>query len=271
MIAPRPTTWNCEHMTIDPILQDAITAKQEGRYDDALRHLITVFDQNCGDNSLAQARHFITMFEWSMLAECYPPAHQALATARDEQVRLLLNGDAMFNSSGEYRERSRFEVIAEMNDILKDARSTYDVFLEIESLLPELARRHISRALPAIVEAGDFARAERYLPDPLKELDYLNGLTNTFPLFPPNRTAPRLAAELSNFMKDVRLRESILRGLGREDEAQALRGAALAGIVSDEMRALAEREIESPGAITPEVVSRSMALDGREAPTQRMP
>ena len=62
-------------------------------------------------------------------------------------------------------------------------------------------------------------------------------------------------------MRDVRLREATLRGLGREAEAQALRAAALAGITSDEMRAFAEREATEPGTIMLEVTGHRMAMD----------
>jgi hypothetical protein len=47
----------------------------------------------------------------------------------------------------------------------------------------------------------------------------------------------------------VSLRAAILDGLGRAGEAQALRREGIDGIESDEMRALGQRGLDSPGAI----------------------
>ncbi|WLI90115.1 hypothetical protein Q4S45_03045 [Massilia sp. R2A-15] len=209
------------------------------------------------------ASHFMATFLWELLAPAHPAAREALTRMRDRQVRKLLDGDQIYSADQRWP-RSRFEAVAGMNDILKDSRSTYEVFRQFEALMPDLARRHAYRALPAIVEARDFALAERYLSNPLDDLDFVNELALTLPLFPPEGAAPRLAAELSNFMRNVRLCEATLRGLGRGGEADALRTAALAGIAPDEMRELAQREIAIPGAITREATARR-ALEDRDA------
>jgi hypothetical protein len=245
---------------INPILRDAVAAHEAGRYDDALRHLMMLYDQDGQLDPDVTASHFITTYLWELLVPCHPPAHEALTGMRDRQVRKLLAGDHTY-SSDVRRPRSRFEVLVDMNHVLKDSRSTYEIFVQLESLLPDLARRQAYRALPAIVEAGDFARADRYLADPLDQLDHLNALISQLPLFPPLGAPPRLAGELSNFMRDVRLREAILRGLGREAESETLRSEAVAGIASDEMRSLALREIAKPGAIMREVSEHRIALD----------
>ena len=92
---------------------------------------------------------------------------------------------------------------------------------------------------------GRAERAERHLPrDPMERLDELNALALNLPLFPPHRSAPRLTAELSNFVTDVRLR-----------------AAALAGLAQDEMRTLAMRELAEPGAITSAITAHQMAQD----------
>ncbi len=102
--------------------------------------------------------------------------------------------------------------------------------------------------------SGD-AMAERYLPDPLHQLDKLNMLAGQMPLLAPAGSAPRLGAELSNFMKDVRMRNTLLRGLGRDSEADALQQGALAGIDADDMRALAQQEMAAPGTILQKLIA----------------
>lgn len=245
---------------LDAMLSNAVLAHQNGRLDEALKILEGLFEQiDSGALQLA-GNHFGTMFEWSLLVEEYLPARHALERTRDKQVLRLRDGHENFGGGNE-RPRSRFHVIVEMNDILGDKRSTYELFVHLTSFRPALARQEAFLALPAVVAVGDFVLAERYLPDPLAWLDDLNRLADEFPLFPPLHVAPRMGAELSNFMGEVILRDAVLRGLGRESEAESLRDAALAGLATDDMRELGIREIAVPGTIIREITSHHIDLE----------
>jgi hypothetical protein len=243
-------------------VEEARAAIEDERYDDALQILKSLFNCEASNGSKIGGRYFITMFEWSLLVDDYAPAVDALASVRDEQLRLLLEGDYIFGDRNEPWPRSRFQVIAGMNDMLKDSRSTYEMFIHLMSSDPAQARKEAFRAMPAVVEAGDFVLAERYIDDPLARIDEINQLARDLPLFPPAPGwTPRVAGELSNFIKFVMLRSIALRGLGRDVEAQALRDAALSGLASDEIRALAQREMDAPGAINRELTERRMSID----------
>ena len=210
---------------IDPLLEDAITARQDGRTDEALRILMKLWVQAGDGRVRAGASEFIIMFQWEQLAEQYLPARDALAGARDEQMHRLLSGDENFSVRDRGSPRSRFQVIVDMNETLEDSRATYELFLQLESLFPALARREASRALPAIVEAGDFTLAERYMANTLDlqdHLAHLNHLSRDFALFPQAlRAPPRLAAELSGFMRAVMLRAAVLHGTGRKSKLRS--------------------------------------------------
>lgn len=247
---------------LDSVVQDAIKARSEGRNDDALRLLVELFDRIKTGAPGTDKLHFITMFEWSQLTEEYRPAYEALVCARDEQMRCLLDGDEIFGNRAAPWPQSRFCLIVDMNQTLKDTRATYELFKQFASLRPAFAQREAYLALPAMVEVGDFVLAQQYLSAPLERLDELNQQASRLPLFPPARVAPRLAAELTNFMRDVILGASVLEGLGRNTEAKSLRSAALSGITSDEMRALAESEIANPGTIMRELTAHQMLVDG---------
>jgi RimJ/RimL family protein N-acetyltransferase len=80
-------------------------------------------------------------------------------------------------------------------------------------------------------------------------------------LFPPAGTAPRLAGELSNFARDLRLRAAILRGLGRGLEADALLDAAMAGLANDELRDWVRRDLRWPGVIHRAMADHQMEQD----------
>lgn len=250
---------------IDPRLQQASQAHDEGRHEDALGMLRGLFGElDAGAVSIGQARYFGLMFQWQMLLEDHVPAHAVLAALRDRQVERLLGGNPGFGqnqTTGIDRSPSRFAVIVRMNEMLGDTRSTYDVFVRLDTEQPALARAYAWRALPAVVEMGDFALADRYRGDPFAQLDIVNNEAREFPLIPAPREAPRLAAGLTTFMRDVRIGCAVLRGLGRVDEADALRTAALAGLQLKPVREMGRRELDEPGVIFRELAAREAASE----------
>lgn len=253
-------------MELDPLLVSAAVAHNEGRVEDEIRVLSALFGQVAEGGARAEEIHFMTMFMWSQLAADSEAARAALVGMRDAQRERLLNGETDLGAQTDGWRCSRFTMIVDLNKMLNDRAATYDLFVRMLALSPDSVQGHAHLALPAIVEAGDFALAERYLGDPLQRLDELNALAQKYPLFPPNDQAPRLAAELFNFMKDVALRTAVLRGLGREDEAASLQSALEPGLAGDEMRALARRELAAPGAIMRELAAHRIAMEGDAPP-----
>lgn len=62
------------------------------------------------------------------------------------------------------------------------------------------------------------------------------------------------------------MRVAVLRGLGRDAEAASLLDAVEPGLESDELRALALRELAAPGTIMQELAAHRMR---QEEPTTR--
>jgi hypothetical protein len=81
-----------------PLVAEAMNARRDGRYDDALRILTGMFGRAAAPDADPLSNHFMMMFEWSLLADEYGRARVALAVARDEQVRLVLAGDDVFGA-----------------------------------------------------------------------------------------------------------------------------------------------------------------------------
>jgi hypothetical protein len=234
---------------VEPVRR-VIAARQAGDHAEALRLLLEIVADLRREHPALPMPPFGVLFEWRLVMEAYAPARDALAALRDEHVRRLLDSDihggqADVDDNG----HSRFWNIAWLNDTLQDQRSTYEVFLHLAEALPGVAERYAWRALPAIVAERDYALGARYLPEPLDDLFELNATARFRPLFPTGHQAPLLSALLSNFCRNVSLRVAILAGLGRSAEAQAFRAEALAGIVSGELRQMAERELASPGTM----------------------
>lgn len=253
---------------IDPAAVQAMISRQEGRYEDALAVLVGLFARICKDEGFARDNLFIVMFEWGQLIQVSSPAREALARARDAQAQQLRGGDHAFRSGRAYP-NTRFQFIADINDMLGEPGSTRALFLHMENASPEQARREAWTGLPALVACGDFARAERYLPDPLMRVQELNLLARSEALFPPPGKPPHVATALSNTMKELGLCLATLAGLGRREEADALYAEALDSLENEEMRLLAERELLDPGVIQRELAARrtaSRATPGPGAP-----
>lgn len=216
---------------------------------------------------------FMTMFLWTHLAGQYPPARVALQELRDKQAERLLAGDVYFGPDGsgaaeQFGFISRFSLIVDINEKLGELLSTCELFLKLHSDHPALARRYARSALPALVDAGQFAMADQYRDDPLRRLEAVNEVALTFALHPQPFEAPRLAAELTNLVSDVRIGAAVLRGLGRANEADALLETLLSGLSSNVLKTAARRELGAPGTIMREFVDHQMLLEARDARLQ---
>lgn len=231
-------------------IDDAYTA---GRYDQALRLILESFESAA--SGLGGPRlDFMVTYTWERLIDVgYAPARDAMMRVRDEQRARLLAGEFIFGAQDQTWPLSRLDVILDMNANLKDSRSSYDTFIQLLDVAPEEARRHVFRVLPAMVDVGDYTRAESYLGDPLTDLDSLNAQARAAPLYALRGQPPRTWAELHNFVNSVSLLMAAHRGLGREADAQSLQAAALAGIENEELRAMAGREIATPGLMQREI------------------
>ncbi|QJE02392.1 hypothetical protein HH212_22160 [Massilia forsythiae] len=254
----------------DPRHRELGSLRDAGRHAEALALLQHLFDEVEDGIVPARSGLFIPMLEWRFLGEVHAPAQAALREQRDRQVARLLAGDQYVGAGVQAPESlwhvGRFSLIVDMNAILGDPGATRDLFLQLDAAQPALARRYAWQALPDIVAAGDFALAERYRKNPLELLNQVNAAARRYPLFPQERQAPRLAAELSNLTRDVGIGIAVLRGTGREQEADSLRTALLAGLESGELRALAQRELEEQGTIQGEIARHRMAQEGHDLP-----
>ncbi len=253
--------------TTDPRKLDAMHLREAGRYEEALSLLGQLFDEADSEPAPTRNSYFMTMLEWQFLLELYPAAEAPLRARRDVQVERLLAGARYFGSTpgedGDFRRAPRFFLIAEMNEVLGDERSTYETFRQLDATDPEQARRYAHVALDATVAMRDFALVQRHCRNPLESLDAVNVNARDLPLFPPSRQPPRLSAELSGLVRDVRIGMAILRGRGEDAEADKLRETMLTGLESAELRDLARRELDAPGTIVRVVVEHQMAEEDR--------
>lgn len=241
----------------------AVAAMEAGRHDEALAAVLAAFERfDRGDHDAP--RVFFTLFLWELLLACHAPARTALVMARDAQLQRVLAGDIELPPGGEPPRRRRLDLVVELNALLGDLAATYQLYQRLRDEQPALARSIAWRAAPAILDAGDFALAEQLVPDPLPRLAYVNEIAASMPLYPRRREPPRLSAELSNLMGEVRHRAQALQGLGRAAEAEQLRRAALDGLANDALRELAQAELVEAGAIGRIIAEQQVAFEEQE-------
>ena len=155
-------------MTASDRLNSARQATVEGRYEDALAEFVWFHDHALEeDAALYGVRLSFALAYWMELAEVYPIAKQVLIETRDRKATALIHGEG---------NRDTFHDVDSINEALGCSAHTYTLFVQLTSSNPSLAESCSKSALPAIVYAGDFALASRYLPEPESSIEELSNL-----------------------------------------------------------------------------------------------
>ena len=194
-------------MTANERRQAARLAADEGRHEEALREFIWFHHHALEtEPSLRGVRLSYALRDWVALASRYPPALVALEQIRDAKSNALLNGDGDLDT---------FRDVEAINRDLDSVPRTYALFAQIAAANPALAQQCARKAFPALVAAGDFALAARFLPEPE---NYVRSLAETFNEAilslesTPESNAPALQAFAYNYVCDVRLVLAVLTG-----------------------------------------------------------
>lgn len=258
-----------EKMTISGAIQvllDAEQARQEGRFEQALNGYIWI-DQNA--HKVAPELSFVQRYafsHWAELGRQHAPALSALQTLRASQAALLLGGSDSYpdDVTPNPLSRSRYGTVKAIDHYLGEEGATYRLFLELVQSQPAIAARHARSMLPMLLENGDFALAQTYVPDPAARLRQSAGNVNRSGELPASESGQlfmQIQAEASNFAAESRQMVALLRGLNRDAEAAALEKESLSLLKSKAVRELVRQDIERPGTIIEQQVARQMAAD----------
>lgn len=209
-------------MTPHERLTAARIAAREGRHEEALREYLWFHEYALEEEpAVYGVRLSFALGYWIDLGKQYPEALHALEAVRDQKTDALLRGTG---------HRGLFHDVASINDVLGVTSRTHALFARLAVLAPELARTCASIALPAVVEAGDFALAAQFLPEPET---HVRALTVSFhddlahiEVLPPSR-APRRQVTIEIYAAKLRLVLAILTGTGLKAEAARIEELAL--------------------------------------------
>jgi hypothetical protein len=195
----------------------------EGKYAEALSEYIWFHHHALAEEpSLYGVRLSFALAHWKDLADVYPPARASLLEVRDNKAGRLAAGEL---------DRELFHDVEAINQYLGASSATADLFESIDRDAPAFALECSKLALEALVEAGKFKLAAKYLPDPVTRVAALaERLNNDVARIPerPRSKSPRYRAYTWNFALDLRTIVAILVGADRGPDADACRTKAFA-------------------------------------------
>lgn len=228
-------------MSASERLQAARRAAVEGRHEQALAEYVWFHHHALEDEpALYGVRLSFALGYWMDLGRDYPEAIRVLEVIRNEKADALLRGDAG---------RPVFHDVEAINRSLNCTSLTYDLYKRLADAGSPLAAECGQLALPAIVEASDFALAAHLLPDPegdircrAKELERDLGAIK----HRAYTTAPVRWALIKNYVDDVQLTLSVLSGADRHSEAARIKGLAVSLLQSPSVRRDIDRGLLRP-------------------------
>ena len=222
-------------MTAHERSQTARLAADEGRHDEVLREYIW-FQHHALETepSLRGVRLSFALNYWMELAAKYPPALVAIELIRDGKTDALLSGTGDLDT---------FRDVESINCYLNSVPRTHALFANIATTNPLLAQQCAREAFQALIAAGDFALAVRFLPESKNHIRLVAETLNEDVLAVDSASesnAPILLAHVYHYVREVRQVLAILTGAGRVDESLHTRDLALVLVQANNVREIVE-------------------------------
>ncbi len=149
-------------MKSDP-LNEARQLAADGRFEEALQKHVWLHDYVLQEQpSYYGVRLSFALSEWVKLGAKYPKALNVLTEIRANKTARLLNSE---------HSRDLFHDVMAINRSLKEADATVKLFKQLENSSSAFAAEIYTLADKALVDAGEYALARKYLDDPKSHLE----------------------------------------------------------------------------------------------------
>lgn len=217
-------------MTALTRFSDAQDAMLQGRHDEALQGFIW-FYQNAmeEDPSLEEMRYYLVGM-WVALGQDFPKALDALRAIRADKASALLGGA---------KDREVFWDIVIIDAELGEAAATYQFYKELAQASPVFAAECALIAMPAIVEAQDYALAAKLMPpaepfvrEMARVLEQDIAAIKQRPFSPVDERR----AEIATYVTEVERVITVLAGNGETHEAASIEALAVGLIKNPSVR-----------------------------------
>lgn len=214
------TDWKLEDIPdVDAMYQEAITALQEGRHQEALDiHLWYHHNALIYAPSHYGVRLSYMLHNWYELAKRFPPAMQALKETRDTA------GDQVRQGKDYYRAFNDYDSI---NSVLGEDDKTVALFVWLDGNYPLRAKRAYRLAKPALVKAKEYALLGKYLNPDKEYMQYVQYYDQMLEFAEKHDSAESLDYAHDNFAHQIATLVSLLVLNERHKEAEEIAEVAI--------------------------------------------
>lgn len=217
-------------MTALTRFSDAENAMHEGRHDAALDGFIWFYQHALEEDPALEEMRYYLIGMWVELGQTWPKALEALRTIRADKAKALLAGD---------KDREVFWDLVIIDAELGDSAATYRFYKALAEASPVFAAECALIAMPAIVEAQDYALAAKLMPpaEPfVREMARVLEQDIAAIKQRPFSHLPERLAEISTYASEVQRVRTVLAGNGEPDEAARIEALAVGLIKSPSVR-----------------------------------
>ncbi|NHZ37857.1 hypothetical protein [Massilia rubra] len=217
-------------MTALTRFSDAEDALHEGRHDEALQGFIWFYQHALDEDPALEEIRYYLVGMWAELGRAYPKALDALRTVRADKAKALLAGA---------NDREAFWDIVIIDSELGDTAATYQFYKALAAASPVFAADCALIAMPAIVEARDYALAAKLMPpaEPfVREMARVLEQDIAAIKQRPFSHLPERRAEITTYVSEVRRVLTVLAGNGELDEAASIKALAVSLIKNPSVR-----------------------------------
>ncbi len=225
--APVPESLSCPEPEPSNVLREARSLAENGKFEEALLKHIW-FHENAVriQRSLSAVRLSFGLGYWAELGEKYPKAKAALLEIQEKNRKSLEMGQGNFIV---------FQEIAAIDRYLGEPARTVESFRTLRRIDPELAESCYNVAEEALVNQGAFEECDAYLANPEAVLRLSVECWKLSTEHFADRENARNATN-ANFVKQVSRLILILTRVGRTEEAEKIRAAALLTLEDEAIR-----------------------------------
>lgn len=211
-------------------MSEARSLASEGKFEEALQKHVWFHNHALELRpSYYGVRLSFALADWVELGKSYPKALTILRSIRDEKARRLIAGE---------KRRDLFHDVESINDHLGEMNATVDLFKRLEAVEPEFTSSVYDLADEALVAAGEYALARKFMGDPADRFANARGQFAEGMQFAKRARQDDAAKEAfeSIFVAEVIRIITVLGKTSELDKAKEIQSKALVVFDSPEIR-----------------------------------
>lgn len=120
----------------------------EGKYEEALKIYVDIYEKSHGDSSWAGVRNSFFLSRVLRMADNYPPTLDAFRKLRDQAGEKILKDEDIKDSMWDF---------SMLNKYLRENEKSVELYKQLKGKNPANAKKFATYILPSLVHSGDYA------------------------------------------------------------------------------------------------------------------